>query len=147
MDRLSRSGLIVIMLLGLLLPASVSVPQAAAQDAALRLTEVSAAGLAFDLDIPLPELSEVQVEGQLFQRLSLPGYIAAGAPGQPELLQTGVMLGIPAEGEVELRIHRHHLSKSFLAQHRLNRRSIRIRQLHASPSAAASSFTSLHCMT
>lgn len=104
MDRLSRSGLIVIMLLGLLLPASVSVPQAAAQDAALRLTEVSAAGLAFDLDIPLPELSEVQVEGQLFQRLSLPGYIAAGAPGQPELLQTGVMLGIPAEGEVELRI-------------------------------------------
>lgn len=104
MNRLSRSGLFVIMLLGLLLPASVSGPQAAAQDAALRLTEVSAAGLAFELDIPLPELSEVQAEGQLFQRLSLPGYTAAGAAGQPELLQTGVMLGIPAEGDVQLRI-------------------------------------------
>jgi hypothetical protein len=49
-------------------------------------------------------LEEIEVDGQVFQRLSLPGYLPNGEPGQPELLQTGVMLGIPVEGEVEVRI-------------------------------------------
>jgi hypothetical protein len=104
MDRLSRSGLVLIMLLGLLLPAGTSGQQASAQDAALRLVEEHATGLVFEIEVPLPAMEEVQADGQVFQRLSLPGYVAAGAPGQPELPQTGIMLGIPAEGEVELRI-------------------------------------------
>lgn len=94
----------VIMLLGLLLPAPASGQEAPAQQAALRLVETRFDRLVFEIDVPTPSLEEIQVDGQVFQRLSLPGYVAVGAPGQPELLQTGVMLGIPAEGEVDLRI-------------------------------------------
>jgi hypothetical protein len=62
------------------------------------------ASLVFELDVPLPTIEEIQVGGQVFHRLSLPGYGAAGSDGQPELLQTGIMLGIPSDGPVELRI-------------------------------------------
>ncbi|MEI2690709.1 MAG: C25 family peptidase propeptide domain-containing protein [Anaerolineae bacterium] len=92
------------MLVGLLLPGSASAQQTEPQQPALRLIETSAAGLVFELDIPAPTLEETLVDGQLFQRLSLPGYSRTGAAGQPELLQTGVLLGIPTEGSVELRI-------------------------------------------
>lgn len=104
MDRLSRIGMIVIMMLGLMAPASASGQEGEPQDAAPRLVEVSPTGLIFELDVASPKLEEVQVDGQTFQRLSLPGYTAAGAAGQPELLQTGVLLGMPAEGSVQLRI-------------------------------------------
>lgn len=104
MDRLSRSGLVLIMLVGLLLPAGVSGQEAPASQAALRLVEADASRAIFEIDVPVPTVEEVQVEGQLFQRLSIPGYGAADAAGQPELPQTTVLLGIPAEGEVELRI-------------------------------------------
>jgi len=104
MDRLSRSGLVVIMLLGLLLPAGVSGQEAPAQQAALRVVEADAARLVFEIDVPLPAVEEVQAEGRVFQRLSISGYVSAGAVGQPELPQTSFMLGIPIEGEVELRI-------------------------------------------
>lgn len=104
MHRLSRSGLILVMLVGLLLPDSASARQTEPQQPALRLVETSAAGLVFELDIPAPTMEETPVEGQIFQRLSLPGYSRVGAAGQPELLQRGVLLGIPAEGGVQLRI-------------------------------------------
>ncbi|HSN75274.1 MAG TPA: C25 family peptidase propeptide domain-containing protein, partial [Anaerolineae bacterium] len=104
MDRLSRSGLVLIMLLGLLLPAGVSGQETPAQEGALRLVETQVDRLIFEINVPLPAIEEVQVGGQVFQRLSLPGYGAAGAAGQPELPQTAVTLGIPTEGEVELRI-------------------------------------------
>jgi hypothetical protein len=104
MDRLSRSGLVLIMLLGLLLPAGVSGQEAPAHEAALRLVETQADGLIFEVHVPLPDMEEVQVDGQVFQRLSLPGYLNAGVAGQPELPQTSVTLGIPTEGEIELRI-------------------------------------------
>jgi hypothetical protein len=104
MDRTSRIGLALIVLLGLLLPGSASGQETIAQDAALRLVDVEAGRLVFELDVPLPSIDEIEADGRLFQRLSMPGYSNAGAPGQPELLQYGVMLGIPAEGGVELRI-------------------------------------------
>ena len=104
MDRLSRSGLVVIVLIGLLIPAGAAGTPAAAQQDSPRLVEVSAAGLTFELHVPVPGLEAVQADGQLFHRLSLPGYSATGAAGQPELLQTGVMLGIPLQGDVALRI-------------------------------------------
>ncbi len=104
MDWLSRSGLVVIVLLGLFMPARASGQAAARRDDGPRLVEASAASLVFELDVPLPAMDAVQVDGQVFQRLSLPGYTAAGAAGQPELLQSGVMLGIPADGDVALRI-------------------------------------------
>lgn len=104
MSRLSRSGLALIILLGLFLPVRASGQQAPPQPAAPRLVEVSATGLVFELDLPVPSLEDVEVNGRVFQRISLPGYTSAGSPGQPELPQAAVMLGIPGEGEVELRI-------------------------------------------
>ena len=104
MKRLSRCGLAFVILLGLLLPAGVADQPAQAQEATPRLVETSAATLVFDLDVPWPEVEQVEANGRLFQRLSLPGYQGAGAPGQPELPQTSVVLGIPGDGDVELRI-------------------------------------------
>ncbi len=79
MNRLSRSGLVLIILFGLLLPAGVSGQEAPAQQAAPRLVEADAARLIFEIDVPLPTVEEVQAGGQVFQRLSIPGYVAAGA--------------------------------------------------------------------
>ena len=58
MNRLSRSGLILVMLVGLLLPGSASAQQTEPQQPALRLIETSAAGLVFELDIPAPTLED-----------------------------------------------------------------------------------------
>lgn len=104
MNRLSRVGLILIVLCGLWFPAGASAQQAATEPITPRLVEQNTTGLVFELAVPLPEIQAMQVEGQQFVRLSLPSYTTAGAAGQPELLQTGVMLGIPADGEVALRI-------------------------------------------
>lgn len=104
MKRLSRCGLVIVMLLGLFLPAGVANHPVQAQEVTPRLVEISATGLVFELDVPWPELAQVEVNGQRYQRLSLPGYQPGGAPGQPELPQTSVVLGIPTEGAVELRV-------------------------------------------
>lgn len=104
MSWLSRSGLVLIVLIGLVLPGKPLVQRAAAQSAGPRLVETSATGLVFEVDVPLPTLEDVQAAGQVFQRISLPGYEAAGAPGHPQLPQTTVVLGIPTEGTVELRV-------------------------------------------
>lgn len=107
MNRLGRSGLVLVMLYGLLLPAVASARdgQTTSKDiTAPRVVEVTDTGLVFEITVPLPDAQEVKVEGHVFQRLSLPGYVASGLTGQPELLQLGVMLGIPIDGSVELRV-------------------------------------------
>jgi hypothetical protein len=101
---MSRRGLALIMLFALLLPAGASGQEASIQENTARLAQTHPDGLVFEIDVPLPDIEEIEVDGQVFQRLSLPGYLPNGKPGQPELLQTGVMLGIPLEGEVEVRI-------------------------------------------
>lgn len=60
--------------------------------------------MVFELDVPLPQVEEVQADGHVFQRLSMPGYELAGAAGQPGLPQITTLLGMPVEGDVELRI-------------------------------------------
>ncbi len=104
MKRSSRCGLVLVLLLGMWLPAGVAEQPALAEAVGPRVLEVDAARLLFELDVPLPAMEALTAEGQTFQRLSLPGYVAGGEPGQPELPQTSVMLGIPAEGEITLRI-------------------------------------------
>ncbi len=60
--------------------------------------------LEFELNIPQPAIEQVTVAGRTFQRLSLPGYSAIGLPGQPELLETGVVIGLPPTGGVTVRV-------------------------------------------
>ena len=44
------------------------------------------------------------MDGRVFDRVTLPGYASTGLPGHPELPQIGVSLGIPAEGEVTVKV-------------------------------------------
>lgn len=104
MSWLSRSSLVLVVLFGLILPAKPLAQRVSAQPAGPRLVEVSATGLVFELDVPLPAVEEVQVAGRAMQRLSLSGFELAGAPGQPGLPQATVSIGIPVEGDVALRI-------------------------------------------
>lgn len=104
MVRFIRSGLALTMLLGFLLPVDGRNHRASAQTLLPRVVEVTATSVVFELDVPLPAIEEVQGEGRAFQRISLPGYTSGGATGEPELPRTSVVLGIPAEGEIELRV-------------------------------------------
>jgi hypothetical protein len=60
--------------------------------------------LVFELSVPLPEIQPVSAQGQDYHRLRIPGYGTYGQPGQPELPGTGVLVGIPPEGDVTIRV-------------------------------------------
>ena len=60
--------------------------------------------LVFELTVPAPEVADVALEGQTFQILSLPDFTLSDQPGHPQLPQTGVMVGIPAEGNISVRV-------------------------------------------
>ena len=79
-------------------------PATFAESAGLRIIETTAKSIVFELDVPQPAIDQVEVDGRVFDRVTLPGYASTGLPGQPELPQIGVSLGIPAEGEVTVRV-------------------------------------------
>ncbi len=60
--------------------------------------------LVFELTVPAPEIADVALEGQTFQVLSLPDFTMSDQPGHPQLPQTGVTVGIPAEGDISVRV-------------------------------------------
>ncbi|MEZ4771141.1 MAG: C25 family cysteine peptidase [Caldilineales bacterium] len=60
--------------------------------------------LVFDLTVPMPDITDVTLEGQTFQRLTLPDFTLSDEPGHPQLPQTGVMVGIPVEGDISVQI-------------------------------------------
>ena len=79
-------------------------PATIAESAGPRIIETTAKSIVFELDVPQPAIDQVEVDGRVFDRVTLPGYASTGLPGQPELPQIGVSLGIPAEGEVTVRV-------------------------------------------
>ena len=79
-------------------------PATFAQSAGLRIIETTAKSIVFELDVPQPAIDQVEVDGRVFDRVTLPGYASTGLPGHPELPQIGVSLGIPAEGEVTVKV-------------------------------------------
>ncbi|MFZ2487209.1 MAG: C25 family cysteine peptidase [Anaerolineae bacterium] len=104
MNWLPRSGLIVMLLLGLILPAGQKAPIASAQAAGVRIVETTDTSFVFEIDIPAPTLTSIEVEGRTFQQLAIPDFSSVGQPGAPALPQTSVTLGIPAEGDVTVRV-------------------------------------------
>lgn len=60
--------------------------------------------LVFDLTVPAPQIADVALEGQTFQILNLPDFTLSEQAGHPQLPQTGVMVGVPAEGDISVRI-------------------------------------------
>ncbi len=76
----------------------------AAESTGPRIIETSATSIVFELDIPQPVIDQVEVDGRVFDRVTLLGYASTGLPGNPELPQIGVALGVPSEGEVTVRV-------------------------------------------
>ena len=60
--------------------------------------------LVFEMAVPAPDVTDVTQEGQTFQLLSLPEFTLSDQPGHPQLPRTGIMLGIPAEGDISVRV-------------------------------------------
>ncbi|MEA3337841.1 MAG: C25 family cysteine peptidase [Chloroflexota bacterium] len=81
-----------------------SLPLALAESDGPQLLRTESSGLVFDLSVPLPVVEEVSIEGNQFHRLELPEYGAYGEIGQAELLQRGLLVGIPVGAEVTVRI-------------------------------------------
>lgn len=104
MNWLPRSGLIVMLLLSFVLPAGQKAPIASAQAAGVRIVETTDTSLVFEIDIPAPTVTSIEAEGRTFQQLAIPDFSSVGQPGAPALPQTSVTLGIPAEGDVTVRV-------------------------------------------
>ena len=105
MLRLARNFTAIFAALAILLSSVVTRPPATfAESAGPRIIETTAKSIVFELDVPQPAIDQVEVDGRVFDRVTLPGYASTGLPGQPELPQIGLSLGIPPEGEVIVRV-------------------------------------------
>lgn len=105
MLRLTRNFTTICAALAVLLSTVVARPPATfAESAGPRIIETTVKSIVFELDVPQPAFDQVEVDGRVFDRVTLPGYASTGLPGQPELPQIGLSLGIPAEGEVTVRV-------------------------------------------
>lgn len=105
MRKLLRPALLVVLVAAVGIAIELVAPavtQAKAYGPRLLLAESNR--LVFEVTIPAPTVEQVTVEGRAFQRLFLPGYRPVGQPGQPEVLQRGVLVGIPPTGKVVLRV-------------------------------------------
>ena len=60
--------------------------------------------LVFEVTVPTPEISDVALDGQTFQLVNLPDFVLSDQPGYPQLPQTAVTVGIPAEGDISVRV-------------------------------------------
>jgi hypothetical protein len=61
-------------------------------------------GLTLSWTPPAYELDTVEIDGEPYSQLHLPGLTSAGLPGKPELPLYSGLIGLPATGEARLRI-------------------------------------------
>ena len=86
MLRLARNFTAIFAALAILLSSVVTRPPATfAESAGPRIIETTAKSIVFELDVPQPAIDQVEVDGRVFDRVTLPGYASTGLPGQPEL--------------------------------------------------------------
>lgn len=57
-----------------------------------------------DIRVPAAALENVTVEGGAYRTVTIPGYAAAGEPGQPDLPARGWMIGIPPGARAGVRV-------------------------------------------
>ena len=96
MLRLARNSTSIFALLAISLSTVIVARPSAtsAEFAGPRIIETTAKSIVFELDVPQPVIDQVEVDGRVFDRVTLPGYASTGLPGHPELPQIGVSLGI-----------------------------------------------------
>jgi hypothetical protein len=69
-----------------------------------RILQSDAKGIVLELQVPAYTFRIVEVDGHSYQRLSVEGYGLSSAPGEPELPQRGLLLGIPSHAEASLKV-------------------------------------------
>ena len=77
---------------------------AASTASPLQLLKSDDSGIVVELTTPAFEVKETMIDGVLYQTLTVPGFTTTGEAGYPELPVKSVLLGIPADGEPQLRI-------------------------------------------
>ncbi len=82
----------------------VGFPRAGDAPTGLTLIESDGRHIILEWTAPPYQVSVVEVEGQTFQRLSIPPCPPAGRPGEPELPSCTAILGIPPDASLSLRL-------------------------------------------
>jgi hypothetical protein len=98
---------IALLLLSLPLVAAPGRPGRAADsppDPGLRVRQPSPETLTLTLSTPDYGLRPIQIEGESYDRVSVPGYELSAEPGAPELPVASALVGVPPGAEVRLRI-------------------------------------------
>src|SRR5512138_2045804 len=105
---MSRSRLFLVgatgLAVGLLLLSGLSPVVQAQEVVQARLIQSDTNRLVVEIDIAQYSVRERRLDGRLFSVLSIPGIGNSSEPGKPDLPVKGVMLGIPAGAQAQLRI-------------------------------------------
>ena len=98
------SGFIVLLLMAGIFVSVPSAQVATAGGDGVRIRRSDTQGVVLELEVPACVVEIVKVEGQTYQRFFIEGYGSSSVPGEPELPQRGLLLGIPADAEIELKL-------------------------------------------
>ncbi len=67
----------------------------AARSDGVRILQSDSQGITIELEVPAYVVETVELDGQIYQRIFIEGYGLSDNPGEPELPQKGLLLGVP----------------------------------------------------
>ena len=70
----------------------------------MEILRSDAGGLLLELTVPNYAVQQVMVEGRTLDRLDVPGYSPLTEPGTPQLPVRSLLLGVPADADIQVRI-------------------------------------------
>jgi hypothetical protein len=95
---------IALLLVGSLFFSSPAVQAIPVGSERVRILQSDAEGIVLELQVPLYTVQIMTIDGYTYQRLSIEGYGLGGTPGEPELPQKGLLLGIPPGAQAHLTV-------------------------------------------
>ena len=93
---------IALLLMGSFFFHSLAVQATAVGSEGVRILQSDTGGIVLELQVPLYTVQIVEADGDIYQHLSIEGYGLGGGPGEPELPQRGLLLGIPGGAQAHL---------------------------------------------
>jgi hypothetical protein len=105
--RNSLARLIILSLLTLLLTSAILLcvfpryASAVASDG-VHILQSDTRGIILELEVPAYTINSIKVDEQTCERVSITGYGSSASPGEPELPQLALFLGVPPDAEVSL---------------------------------------------
>ena len=97
-------NLVVLLLVGVFSLNLLSGQAIAAGPEGVRILQSDAEGIVLELHVPTYTVQRVEVDDYTYQYLSIEGYGLSSTPGEPALPQRGLLLGIPAHAEANLKV-------------------------------------------